>query len=386
MTNFQYFSPTKVVFGKDTETQVGNLIAGLDCKNVLVHYGSQSAQKSGLLDRVFNSLKTAGLSFVQLGGVVPNPRISKVYEGIELCKKSRVDFILAVGGGSAIDSSKAIGYGITNSGDVWDFFLGKREPKSCAPIGCVLTISASGSEMSGTSVMTNENGSIKRSYINDICRLKFAVMNPCLTFTLPIYQVMAGSVDIIMHTLERWFDLGRTDTWLTDQMSAVLIKSVIKNALVLKRDLTNYNASAEMMWAGSLSHNGLMHACAGFGDWATHQMEHELGGKFDVTHGAGLSALWGSWARYVYRNAISRFATLGELVFGITNGQAAIQKMEEFFTSIDMPITMTELGIKPTKEQIHEFADKCTFHGGRRVGMVIPLDKDDLVNIYENAR
>ncbi|GMO42561.1 MAG: iron-containing alcohol dehydrogenase [Treponemataceae bacterium] len=386
MTNFQYFTPTKVVFGKDTESQVGDLAASIGCEKVLVHYGSQSAQKSGLLDRVFDSLKAAEVSYVSLGGVVPNPRLSKVYEGIDLCKKTGVDFILAIGGGSVIDSAKAIGYGIADSGDVWDFYSRKRVPKACAPIGCVLTISAAGSEMSNSSVITNENGALKRGYLNDLCRLKFAIMNPCLTFTLPVYQTMAGAVDIIMHTLERWFDAARNDTWLTDAMSASLIKSVIKNAPILKNDPSNYTAAAEMMWAGSLSHNGLMQACAGFGDWSAHQLEHELGGMFDVTHGAGLSAVWGSWARYVYRHAIPRFEALGELVFGKPDPLAAIGKMEEFFKSIDMPVTMTELAVKPTDKQIEELAEKCVFFGERKVGTVIPLGKEDIIKIFQAAR
>lgn len=374
------------MFGKDTENQAGSLVASMGCKKALIHYGSQSAKKSGLLDRVCNSLKTAGIAYVSLGGVVANPRLSKVYEGIDLCKKEGVDFILAVGGGSVIDSAKAIAFGIANEGDVWEIITKKREPTACAPIGCVLTISAAGSEMSNVSVITNENGSLKRGYLNDLCRLKFAILNPCLTFTLPTYQLMAGAVDIIMHTLERWFDPGRTDTWLTDALSASLIKSVMMGAATLKKDPTNYTAAAELMWAGSLSHNGLMSACAGYGDWATHQLEHELGGMFDVTHGAGLSAVWGSWARYVYQQAIPRFVALGEMVFGVSDGLAAIGKMEEFFKSVDMPVTMTELGVKPTDKQIEELAEKCTFFGGRKVGVIIPLAKTDLIKIYQAAR
>jgi alcohol dehydrogenase YqhD (iron-dependent ADH family) len=386
VTNFLYFTPTKVVFGKDTENQAGSLVASMGCKKTLVHYGSQSAKKSGLLDRVCASLTASGVSYVSLGGVVPNPRLSKVYEGIDLCKKEGVDFILAVGGGSVIDSAKAIAFGIANEGDVWDILTRKRDPVACAPAGCVLTLAAAGSEMSNSVVITNEDGFLKRSYQNDLCRLKFSILNPCLTFTLPAYQVMSGAVDIIMHTLERWFDTGRTDTRLTDALSASLIKSVMANAAILKKNPTDYNAAAEIMWAGSLSHNGLTAACAGFGDWATHQLEHELSGMFDVAHGAGLSALWGSWARYVYRHAEPRFVALGETVFGVSNGLLAIDKMEEFFRSIDMPVTMTELGVQPTDSQIEELAEKCSFFGGRTLGVVIPLVKSDLIKIYQAAR
>jgi alcohol dehydrogenase YqhD (iron-dependent ADH family) len=386
MTNFQYYAPTKIIFGKDTETQAGDLLAAAGCKKALVHYGSQSAKKSGLFDRVCGSLAARNIAYVSLGGVVPNPRMAKAYEGIELCKKEGVDFILAVGGGSVIDSAKAIAYGIANEGDVWDFFCKKRVPSACAPIGCVLTIAAAGSEMSNSSVMTHENGMLKRGYMNDLCRLKFAILNPCLTFSLPPYQVMCGAVDIIMHTLERWFDPARGDTYLTDEISASIIRSVMKNALLLKDDPQNYTAAAELMWAGSLSHNGLTQTCAGFGDWATHQIEHELGGMFDVSHGAGLAAVWGSWARYVFDKAVPRFAALAQAVFGVHEPAEAISRMEQFFTSIDMPITMSALGVNPTDAQIEELAEKCTFFGSRKVGVVIPLDKDSLVSIYKAAR
>jgi alcohol dehydrogenase YqhD (iron-dependent ADH family) len=386
MTDFQYFAPTKVVFGRDTETQAGALLASMGAKKALVHYGSQSAKKSGLLDRVRDSLAASGVEYACLGGVVPNPRMSEVYSGIELCKKEGVDFILAIGGGSVIDSAKAIAYGIANEGDVWDFFCRKRVPAACAPIGCVLTISAAGSEMSNSAVMTHEDGMLKRGYANDLCRLKFAILNPCLTFSLPAYQVNSGAVDIIMHTLERWFDPARSDTYLTDAISASLIKSVMKNALLLKDDPQNYTAAAELMWAGSLSHNGLTQACAGLGDWATHQIEHELGGMFDVTHGAGLAAVWGSWARYVFDKAVPRFAALAESVFGVHEPFEAIARMEEFFKSIGMPVSMGELGVNPTDAQIEELAVKCTFFGTRKVGVVIPLDKAGLISIYKAAR
>ena len=386
MTNFQYYAPTKVVFGKDTETQAGALLASMGCKKALVHYGSQSAEKSGLLDRVRDSLGASGVGYVCLGGVVPNPRMAKVYEGIELCKKEGVDFILAAGGGSVIDSAKTIAYGIANEGDVWDFFCRKRAPSACAPLGCVLTIAAAGSEMSNSTVMTHEDGMLKRGFANDLCRLKFAVLNPCLTFSLPAYQVMSGAVDIIMHTLERWFDPARNDTYLTDGISASLIKSVIKNALLLKDDPHNYTAASELMWAGSLSHNGLTQACAGFGDWAVHQLEHELGGMFDVTHGAGLAAVWGSWARYVFDKAVPRFGALAKAVFGVQEPAEAIVCMEEFFKSIDMPTSMSALGVNPTDAQIEELAEKCVFFGARTVGVVVPLDKDGIISIYKAAR
>ena len=306
MLNFEYYTPTKVVFGKDTEKQAGELVKAFGGTKVLVHFGGQSAKKSGLLDRICNSLEEAGLSYVTLGGVVPNPHLSKVYEGIELCKKEGVDFILAVGGGSVIDSGKAIGYGVANEGDVWDFYAKKRTAKACLPIGAVLTIAAAGSEMSNSSVITNEDGWLKRGYNDDVCRCKFAVMNPELTYTLPAYQTASGCVDILMHTMERYFTKAE-NTMLTDSVAEGLMRTVIYNAKVLAEDPENYDARAQVMWAGSLSHNGLT-GCGTEGDWASHQLEHELGGMFDVAHGAGLAAVWGSWARYVYKEKPARFA------------------------------------------------------------------------------
>jgi alcohol dehydrogenase YqhD (iron-dependent ADH family) len=319
---------------------------------------------------------------------VPNPRLSKAREGIDLARKEGVDFLLAVGGGSVIDSCKAIAYGLADpeKGDVWDFFVKKRVPKACFPIGCVLTIAAAGSEMSDSSVLTNEDGWHKRGYVNDLCRLKFAVLNPALTFTLPVYQQMSGCVDIIMHTLERWVDPARTSAELTDSMAADLIKTVMKNAPVIKANPRDYNAAAEVMWASSLSHNGLMQAGGAFGDWASHQMEHELSGMFDVAHGAGLAAVWATWARYVYKDALPRFEALGNLVFGIKDPEKTIGAFEDFFASIDMPTRISGLGVKLTDAQIDELSFKCSWGKTRTVGLVRPLGFEDIKKIYQAAR
>ena len=398
MNNFQYYTPTKVVFGRGAENETGALVAELKCRKALVHYGSQSAVKSGLVDRICASLDAAGVAYAKLGGVVPNPRLSKIHEGIELCRKEGVDFLLAVGGGSVIDSAKAIGYGLASGGEVWDIYEQKRKPAGCTPIGCVLTISAAGSEMSDSSVVTNEDGWIKRGYSNDISRLKFAVMNPELTFTLPAYQVASGCTDIMMHTMERWFDPKRTDSELTDAIAAELLKNVMRNALILKNDPRNYNAAAEVMWAGSLSHNGLTNCGGGGGDWSAHQIEHELSAMFDVAHGAGLSAVWGSWARYVYKALPKRFALYAREVFGVPYAESAsdaetekacvagIEKTEAFFKSIDMPISINGLGIKATDEQIKEMAKKCSFNGTRKLGSFRQLGAADLEKIYTAAR
>jgi len=394
MNNFLYYAPTRVIFGKDTEKEVGNLIKEFNGRKVLVHFGGNSAVKSGLLDRVCRYLTEAGLQFVKSGGVVPNPRLSKVNEGIELCKKEGVDFILAVGGGSVIDSAKAIGYGLTNEGDVWDIYLKKRPAQDCTPVGCILTISATGSEMSDSSVITNEEGAFKRGYSNNLSRPKFAIMNPALTLTLPWYQAASGAVDIIMHTLERWFDSGRTSTQLTDAIATGLIKTVMDNILILRKNPGDYDAAAELMWAGSLSHNGLTH-CGGTppptalpGDWACHQIEHELGGMFDVAHGAGISAVWGSWARYICKEKPERFVKFGRDLFGIQSADPleCINKMEDFFVAIDMPKTVAGLGVSLNEETIKELAYKCNYFGTRKIGGYRPLSDSDIENILRMAK
>lgn len=388
MFNFNYYTPTKVVFGKGAEEQVGSIIKEYGVKKVLVHYGSGSVKKSGLLDRIFSSLERENINYISLGGVVPNPRLSLVYEGIELCKKENVDFILAVGGGSVIDSSKAIGYGVVNEGDVWDFYDKKRQPTDCLPIGTVLTIAAAGSEMSNSSVITKDEGGIKRGCNTDYCRAKFAIMNPELTMTLPMYQTECGCTDIMMHTMERYLNYGE-NMELTDGISENLIKTVVKYAKILENEPNNYEARAEVMWAGSLSHNGLTGCGSDGGDWATHQIEHELGGMYDVAHGAGLAAVWGSWARYVVDARPERFAKFAVNVMGVKDtgnsletALKGIEAMEDFYREINMPTSLKELGINPTDEEIRELADKCSFYGKRTIGIVKKLNAEDIYKIY----
>ncbi|MGI6069766.1 MAG: iron-containing alcohol dehydrogenase [Blautia sp.] len=394
MRSFEYYAPTRVIFGKDTHMQAGALAKEYGATKVLVHYGGQSAKKSGLLDEIFESLESAGVPYVSLGGVVPNPRLSKVYEGIELAKKENVDFLLAVGGGSVIDSSKAIAYGIANpEEDVWNFYHRISEPKACAPVAAVLTIAAAGSEMSNSSVITNEDGWLKRSCNNDLSRCKFAILNPKLTYTLPQYQTESGCVDILMHTMERYF-VNIETMEVTDGMSEALMQTVIYNARILMKEPGNYNARAEVMWAGSLSHNGVMGCGTGGGDWACHQLEHELGGMFDVAHGAGLAAVWGSWARYVYKANPERFAQFATNIFGIPcdgidfekTALAGIEAMEDFYRSIEMPTSLSELGLTLTDEQIHELAFKCSFEDTRTIGVFKQLNMKDMEKIYQMAR
>lgn len=401
MNNFTYYTPTKVIFGKDSETQVGSLLKEFHAKKVLLHYGGESAKRSGLLSRIEAILTETGMDYVSLGGVKPNPRLSLIYDGIDLCKKEGVDFILAIGGGSVIDSAKAIGYGVANKGDVWDFYSRKRTADACLPIGAILTIAAAGSEMSNSSVITNEDGWLKRGYKSDYARCKFAIMNPELTFSLPDYQTASGCVDIMMHTMERYFNQAE-NMRLTDGISENLMRTVMKCAKTLKKDPTNYEARAEVMWASSLSHNGLTGCGTDGGDWAAHQLEHELGGMFDVAHGAGLAAIWASWARYVYKECPIRFAQFAVKVHKIAASSkdlnsvpkdeldilalAGIKAMEHFYHTIGMPTSLHELGIDVTDEQIEELAEKCSFNQTRTIGVVKKLDKSDMIAIFTAAR
>lgn len=392
MNSFTYYTPTKVVFGKGMEERTGSLIKKQGCKKALVHYGSGSVERSGLLGRIRQTLDAAGIDSVELGGVVPNPHLGLVYEGIELAKRENIDFILAVGGGSVIDSAKAIGYGVANGGDVWDFYDGKRKAAACLPIGVVVTIAAAGSEMSNSSVITKEDGGIKRGYNNNVCRPVFAVMNPELTMTLPDYQTQSGCADILMHTMERYFNHGE-NMEITDGLGEALMRTVIRNAHILVKEPQNYDARAEVMWAGSLSHNGMTGCGTDGGDWSTHKLEHELGGMFDVAHGAGLAAIWGSWARYVYRERPDRFASFALNVMGVTPEEdeektalKGIGAMEDFYRSIGMPTSLKELGINPTDAQIEEMAEKCSTAAGGTLGVVRPLKKEDMLAIYKAAR
>lgn len=392
MFNFTYYTPTKVVFGRETEKKIGGLVKAQNCKKVLIHYGGGSAKRSGLLDRIKASMDEEQISYVELGGVVPNPRLSLVYEGIELAKREGVDFILAVGGGSVIDSAKAIGYGVANGGDVWDFYDHKRKAEGCLPVGVVLTISAAGSEMSDSSVITKDEGGIKRGYSSNYCRPVFAVMNPELTMTLPDYQTACGCTDILMHTMERYFTSGGNMA-LTDSIAEALMRTVIVQAKILRDDPGNYDARAEIMWASSLSHNGLTGCGNDGGDFATHGIEHELGGMYDVAHGAGLAAVWGSWARYVYKECLPRFHKFAVNVMGVADEGApedvalkGIGAMEDFYREIHMPTSLRELGVDPTEDEMRQMAKGCIVAGGGQKGSAKVLHEEDVLAIYQMAR
>lgn len=391
--DFNFYAPTRVVFGRESEEKIGQLVAACGAKKVLIHYGGGSAQRSGLLDVVREQLRDAGIAFCELGGVVPNPLLSKVREGIELCRREGVDFILAVGGGSVIDSSKAIGYGVPYDGDVWDFWAGKAVPKQCLPIGVVLTIPAAGSEMSSSCVITADDGLLKRGINSDLCRCRFAVMNPERTFTLPPYQTAAGATDIMMHTMERYFSKYE-DMTLTDSISEALLRTVKESALVVMRHPEDYRHRAQIMWAGSLAHNDLTE-CGTEKDFATHRLEHELSAIFGVTHGAGLAAIWPSWARYVKDKHLSRFVQFAVNVMGVPNdfahpeetAERGICAVEEFYRQIGMPTSIHELlGREITDEEIDTMVDKCSRGGTITVGAMEVLDAQAMRDIYLMAR
>ncbi len=392
MKDFVYYTPTKVVFGKDSEKQLPSLLKEFNATKVLIHFGGQSAIKSGLLDEVKCALDSAAIAHVSLGGVVANPRLSLVYEGIELCKKENVDFILAVGGGSVIDSAKAIGWGVKTEGDVWDLFVGKKEQASgTLPIGTLLTIAAAGSEMSSGSVITNEEGWLKRSYGHDMSRPKFSILNPMRTMTLPDYQTACGCVDIIMHTMERYFTPEAME--ITDMVAESVMRTTINNALVLVKDSQNYEARAEVMWSGSLAHNGLTGCGNSAGDWATHDLEHEVGGIFDVAHGAGLAAIWGSWARYVHLDCLHRFVKFARNVMDVQGEMSdeevamkGIEAMEDFYRQINMPTNFKELGIEVSDEQCELMAKQCADNNGGFKGAAKRLSQEDMLQIFKNCK
>lgn len=390
--DFNFYAPTRVVFGRDSEKKIGELVKSNGGTKVLLHYGGGSAERSGLLQVVRQQLTDTGIQFVELGGVVPNPLLSKVQEGIRLCRQQQVDFILAVGGGSVIDSSKAIGYGVPYDGDVWDFWTG-RTPQACLPIGVVLTIPAAGSEMSSSCVITKDEGLVKRGINSDLCRCRFAVMNPERTYTLPPYQTAAGATDIMMHTMERYFSKYEEMT-LTDAISEALLRTVKDAALMVLEHPEDYRHRAQIMWAGSLAHNDLTE-CGTEKDFATHRLEHELSALFGVTHGAGLAALWPAWARYVKARHLSRFVQFAVNVMGVANdftdpdgtAERGIRAIEDFYRQIGMPTNIHELlGREITDEEISVMVDKCSRGGTITVGAMEVLGAKEMRDIYEAAK
>ena len=394
MKDFNYYAPTEVAFGEHSEEQVAPLVKKYGGTKVLVHYGGQSAVRSGLLDKICGLLKEDGVSFVTLGGVVPNPRLSLVHKGIELCHNEGVNFILAIGGGSVIDSGKAIAMGVANPDEeVWNYYLGTAKPAKALPVASVLTIPAAGSEMSESTVVTNEDGDVKLGYSDDILRPKFAIMNPRRTFTLPPYQTAAGVTDMMMHTMERYFTKDDDMDLTTDLAEAVLRRMKTAVFAVLKNP-EDYRQRAQIMWGGSVAHWGLT-GCGISDDWATHQLEHELSGMFDVTHGAGLAAIWPSWARYVMHENLSRFVRFAVNVMDVPNdftdpeGTAlkGIEAMERFYHAIGMPVNIHELiGRIVSDAEIKEMTRKCSRDYKATCGCLKVLHADDMEAIYRMAR
>ncbi|MGN0817518.1 MAG: iron-containing alcohol dehydrogenase [Candidatus Coproplasma sp.] len=392
MYDFEYYTPTKVAFGKKSEGKLVGYLKDAGCKKVMLHYGGSSAEKSGILAVVRSALREAQVEYFELGGVQPNPRLSLVHRGIEMCRAEGADFILAVGGGSVIDSAKAIGYGVANEGEVWDFYEGIRKPVSCLPIGVVLTFAAAGSEMSNSSVITNEEGWLKRACNTNYARPRFAILNPELTLTLSPYQTACGCTDVLMHTMERYFTSGG-NMQITDSIAEALMRTVIANAKILKANPENLDARAEIMWASSLSHNGLTGCGNDGGDWAVHGIEHELSGLYDVAHGAGLAAIWGAWARYVYKDCLNLFHLFAVHVMGVrpsgTREELAlrgIEEFEEFLRSIGMPTTLSELGVNPTERELARMARQCAWTGGGVKGSAKKLYEMDIYKILSDAK
>ena len=391
MQSFVQFTPTEIVFGRDTQKEAGRLVKKYGASKVLLVYGGGSVIKSGLLDTVKESLRAEGISFIEISGVKPNPRLSLAREGVKKAVDFGAELILAVGGGSVIDTAKAVAVGAANPEvDIWDVWMGKASVCKARPVGAILTISAAGSEMSDSTVLTNEETGKKAGYNSDIVRPKFAILNPELTFTLPKYQVACGVVDIMMHTLERYFT-PVSGNQLTDEIAESVLRTVTRNGLAAYENPKDYDAMSEIMWCGSLSHNGL----TGLGrpkDFVCHKLGHEIGGMFDEAHGATLSAVWGSWARYVYHLDVARFSRYGKQVWNIEKEDeeeaalAAIERTEEFFRALDMPVSIGELsiGVQPD-DVLRKMADSATRGGTVTLGAFRKMDAQDMYEVYKAA-
>lgn len=394
MNNFEYCVPTKVIFGRDTQKRAGEIIREYGFRKVMIHYGGGSVKRSGLLDQVTASLEEAGIETILFGGVQANPTLSKAMEGMEICRRENVDFILAVGGGSVIDSAKCIADGTPNPEiDPWKYFMKEAVPPKALPHGNILTLSASGSETSQSCVITNEENGLKRGFNCPTHRPLFAVCNPELTFTVNRFQTGCGTVDILMHTLERYLGGTTKDTVLTDRIAEGLMKAVIEAGTAADLNPEDYEARATLMWAGSLSHNDL----TGLGRevmMTVHQLEHELSGKYpEVAHGAGLSALFCSWARYVCGDDPMRFAQLAVRAWDVEmnfenplkTALDGIQRMEDYFKSLYMPVRLTELEADVKEEDFDEMAEKCTNFGRRGLPGIRELGKHEMMDIYRMA-
>lgn len=392
MQSFNFKCPTEIVFGRGAEKQVAEKIRAYGGSRVFIVYGGGSVMRTGLLPRIESYLTGAGLAFQVLGGVKPNPRLSLAREGVRLAKQFGANFILAVGGGSVIDTTKAIAHGVANPDtDIWDFWTGRAALTKTTPFGSVLTLAAAGSETSDSAVLTNEETGKKQGLNSPLNRAALAFMNPELTYTAPLRQIKAGICDIMMHTLERYFTKVKEPNLFTDLVAESLLKTMMKEARAAVKDTHDYEAMSEIMWCGSVSHSNFteLGRCK---DFSCHRLGHELSGRFDVTHGESLTTLWGHWAKYVYQDDVPRFAHFAEAVFGIADGTeeeralAGIDAMVSFFRELGMPTNFTELGIGvQPKDVIAELADMLTFGDTKTIGNFHPMDKQTAIEIYERA-
>ncbi|PIO96636.1 iron-containing alcohol dehydrogenase [Pleomorphomonas carboxyditropha] len=389
MENFTFLNPTKIIFGRDTEASAGAETARYS-KKILLHYGGGSIKASGLYDRVCASLKAAGVEWVELGGVKPNPRLSLVQEGVRLCKQHGLGFILAVGGGSAIDSAKAIAMGAVIDGDVWDFYVGRGAPADALPIGTVLTIPAAGSESSDGSVITNEDGWLKRAVGGPFLYPRFSILNPALCVTLPPFQVACGAADIMAHLMERYFT-NVTNVAFTDRLIEATMKTVAAQAPKVLTNPDDYDAWSELMWAGTIAHNNLLNT-GRIGDWASHDIEHEVSGIYDVAHGAGLAVVFPAWMKYVLHHDIDRFVQWAVRVWNVdldvfdkeATAREGIARLEAFFHRIGLGTTLASLGIHD--DRIDEMAQKGTNDDSRTLGQFVRLDSRAIADILRLAR
>lgn len=388
MLDFIYNTPTKVFFGKGKEKEVGEIIKSYGYKKIMLQYGKTSVIKSGLLDVVRTALDKSGIDVVEVGGVEPNPKITFIREAIEIAREEKVEMLLAVGGGSVIDSCKFTALGVKADCDVWDFAMGKATPKEALPVGCILTIAAAGSEMSSSAVVTNLEKNMKKGCGTELNRCKFAICNPELTYTVNEYQTACGIVDIMSHTMERYFTpVAPTD--LTDRISESILKSVIEAGKVLMNNPTDYEARATMMWASSLSHNGLT-ACGRENSLAVHQLEHALSGEYDfVAHGAGLAVLFPAWARYMYKHNVPRFAQFARRVWDVNEAddvkaaELGIESMAKYFNGLGMPTRLRDFAIGEGKEE--RLSELCTFNKTRTVRSFVDMDFEVIKEIFESC-
>lgn len=385
MNNFRFYSPTEFVFGKNTENKAGTLVKKHGGKKVLIHYGGNSAVKSGLLASVESALQNEFIDYVLLGGVQPNPVDTMVYKGIELCRKERVDFILAIGGGSVIDSAKAIAAGVPYAGDFWNFFENTVTINKALPVGTILTIPAAGSEGSASMVITKMEGGLKRGTGSPLIRPVFSIMNPELTYTLPAFQTACGIADMMAHVMERYFS-RTTGVEITDRLCEAILTTIIKEGPVTLSDPTNYDARANIMWAGTIAHNGM----CGVGreeDWASHHLEHELSALYDVAHGAGLAVMFPAWMQYVYTSGIDKFVQFATRVWYIPEStdkketaRKGIEALKNFFSGIGLPVNFKQLGAR--KEDIDKLLETLRINRGDHIGAFQRLDMEDARNIY----